>query len=69
MKELIAEALKHGPLRRLDIFEAVKHAFPEVWTKDKKYKKLSNLLQDMRQEGIIDVSGNGVYSKWCLKDA
>lgn len=69
VKELIAEALKHGPLRRLDIFEAVKHAFPEVWTKDKKYKKLSNLLQDMRQEGIIDVSGNGVYSKWCLKDA
>ena len=38
VKELIAEALKHGPLRRLDIFEAVKHAFPEVWTKDKKYK-------------------------------
>ena len=36
VKELIAEALKHGPLRRLDIFEAVKHAFPEVWTKDKK---------------------------------
>ena len=55
VKELIAEALKHGPLRRLDIY--------------KKYKKLSNLLQDMRQEGIIDVSGNGVYSKWCLKDA
>lgn len=32
-------------LMEADIYEAVKHAFPDVLTEEKQYKKLSNLLQ------------------------
>ena len=45
MKELIISALKTGPLKKAEIFEAVRYAFPAVLTEEKQYKKLSNLLQ------------------------
>ena len=35
-----------------DIYEAVKHAFPDVLTEEKQYKKLSNLLQKMKKKEL-----------------
>ncbi len=65
-KELIISALQNGPLKKADIFDAVKHAFPDVLAEEKKYKKLSNLLQKMKHEGVIGVSGNAVHAEWFL---
>lgn len=66
LKELIISALKNGPLKKADIYEAVKHAFPDVLTEEKQYKKLSNLLQKMKKEGIVDVRGSAVHAGWLL---
>lgn len=66
LKELIISALKNGSLKKADIYEAVKHAFPDVLTEEKQYKKLSNLLQKMKKEGIVDVRGSAVHAEWFL---
>ena len=66
LKELIISALENGPLKKADIYEAVKHAFPDVLTAEKQYKKLSNLLQKMKKEGIVDVRGSAVHAEWFL---
>lgn len=64
MKELIISALNNGPLKKADIYEAVKYAFPDVLTEEKKYKKLSNLLQKMKKEALVDVHGNAAHALW-----
>ena len=66
LKELIISALKNGPLKKADIYKAVKHAFSDVLTEEKQYKKLSNLLQKMKKEGIVDVRGSAVQAEWFL---
>lgn len=66
LKELIISALKNGPLKKADIYEAVKHAFPDVLTEEKQYKKLSNLLQKMKKEGVVHVCGSAVHAEWFL---
>lgn len=66
LKELIISALKNGPQKKADIYESVKHAFSDVLTEEKQYKKLSNLLQKMKKEGIIDVRGSAVHAEWFL---
>lgn len=66
LKELVISALKNGPQKKADIYEAVKHAFPDVLTEEKQYKKLSNLLQKMKKEGIVDVRGSAVHAEWFL---
>lgn len=48
------------------IYEAVKHAFPNILTEEKQYKKLSNLLQKMKKEGVVDVRGSAVHAEWFL---
>lgn len=68
LKELIISALKNGSLKKADIYEAVKHAFPDVLTEEKQYKKLSNLLQKMKKEEIVDVRGSAVHAEWFLVD-
>ena len=65
-KELIISALQNGPLKKADIFLAMRHAFPEVLTEEKQYKKLSNLLQKMKKEGTVDVKGSTVHAVWYL---
>lgn len=67
-EELIASALQNGPLKKADIFAAVKHALPDVLSPDKQYKKLSNILQKMKKAGRIDVNGTAANARWCLKD-
>jgi len=64
LKELIISALQTGPLKKAEIYAAVKHAFPDILTEEKKYKKLSNLLQKMKKEGIIAIRGSASGAKW-----
>ena len=66
LKELIISALQNGPLKKADIYEAMKHAFPDVLTEEKQYKKLSNLLQQMKRDGIVGVRGYAVHAEWFL---
>ena len=66
LKELIVSALRNGPLKKADIYEAVRHAFPEVLSEEKQYKKLSNLLQKMKNEKIVGVRGSAVHAEWFL---
>ena len=66
LKELIVSALQNGPLKKAEIYEAMKHAFPDVLTEEKQYKKLSNLLQQMKKEGIVGVRGYAVHAEWFL---
>ena len=47
-------------------YEGVRHAFPEVLSEEKQYKKLSNLLQKMKNEGIVGVRGSAVHAEWFL---
>lgn len=65
-KELIISALHNSALKKGDLFEAVKHAMPEVLSEEQKYKKLSNLLQKMRKEGTINVRGSRRQAEWYL---
>ena len=66
VKELIISSLQNGPLKKADIYEAVRHAFPEVLSEEKRYKKLSNLLQVMKKDGIIGVNGSTAHAEWFL---
>lgn len=68
LKELIVSALQNGPLKKAEIFEATKHAFPDVLTEEKQYKKLSNLLQQMKRAGIVGVRGSAVHAEWFLAE-
>ena len=69
VKELIIEALRNGPLKKNDLFEAVRHAFSEVLPEDRQFKKLSNLLHSMKSEGIIDVQGSTWQAEWYLTNS
>ena len=42
------------------------HTFPDVLTEEKQYKKLSNLLQKMKKEGVVHVCGSAVHAEWFL---
>lgn len=64
LMELIISALRNEPLKKADIYDAVKHAFPDVLTEEKQYKKLSNLLQKMKKEGLIAIRGSASGAKW-----
>ena len=66
LKELIVSSLQNGSLKKADIYESVKHAFPEVLSKEKQYKKFSNLLQKMKKEGIVGVRGSALHAEWFL---
>lgn len=65
-KELIIAALRNGALKKRDIYEAMKHALPEVLSEEQKYKKLSNLLQKMKREKLIDSRGVTVHAEWFI---
>ena len=55
-----------GPAKKADLYDVLKDALPDILSPEKKSKKLSNLLQKMKKEGIIDVEGVAVNSVWKL---
>lgn len=50
----------------LDLLAVLKDVLPDVLTDQQKLRKLSNLLQKMKKNGIIDVRGIAINSEWYL---
>lgn len=66
-KQLIIKALESiGSASRRELMEVLKKALPEVLNEDQKSKKVSNLLQAMKDEGIVSVIVSKHYAKWVL---
>lgn len=64
--QFILSTLRLGPAKKADLFAVLKDTLPDVLTEQQKSKKLSNLLQKMKKEGIIDVKGVAANSEWYL---
>ncbi|MCI8741238.1 MAG: transcriptional regulator [Lachnospiraceae bacterium] len=66
-KQLIIKALeKMGEAGRQDLMEILEKALPEVLNENQKSKKISNLLQAMKKDGVIAARGTNRYAKWYL---
>jgi len=67
-KQLIIKALESmREASKQELMEVLEKALPEVLNDEQKSKKVSNLLQAMRRENIVDVRGRNRYAKWSLK--
>lgn len=67
-KQLIIKALESmGEASKQDLMDVLEKALPEVLSDGQKSKKVSNLLQSMRKENIVDVAGKNRYAKWHLR--
>lgn len=62
----ILSTLKLGPAKKSDLLAVLKDVLPDVLTDQQKSRKLSNLLQKMKKNGIIDVRGIAINSEWYL---
>lgn len=58
--------LKLGPAKKSDLLAVLKDVLLDVLTDQQKSRKLSNLLQKMKKNGIIDVRGIAINSEWYL---
>ena len=66
-KQLIVKALeKMGEGSKQDLMEILEKALPEVLSENQKSKKVSNLLQAMKKDGMIAARGTNRYAKWYL---
>lgn len=50
-----------------ELMEVLEKALPDVLSDEQKSKKVSNLLQAMKKEYIVDIKGKNRYAKWYLK--
>lgn len=67
-KQLIIKALvAMGEANKQDLMEILEKALPDVLSEEQKSKKISNLLQAMKKEGMIAVRGTNRYAKWYLR--
>lgn len=67
-KQLIIKALQSmGEASKQELMEVLEKALPEVLSDEQKSKKVSNLLQAMKREGIIRADGINRYAKWYIK--
>lgn len=68
-KQLIVKALgSMGEASKKDLMEVLEKALPEVLSEERKSKKVSNLLQALKKDDVIEVSGVNRYSKWYVKN-
>ena len=66
-KQLIIKALEAmGEASKQDLMEILEKALPDVLSEEQESKKVSNLLQAMKKEGMIAVRGTNRYAKWYL---
>ena len=67
-KQLIKKALeKMGQASKQELMDILDRALPNVLTDEQKSRKVSNLLQAMKNENIVKVEGKTRHSKWSLK--
>ena len=64
--QFIVSTLKLGPAKKVDLLAVLKDTLPDVLTEQQKSRKLSNLLQKMKKNGIIGVRGIAINSEWYL---
>ena len=48
--------------------EVLEKALPEVLSEEQKSKKVSNLLQALKKDDVIEGRGVNRYSKWYVKN-
>ena len=66
-KQLIIKALEPmGEESKQELMNVLEKALPDVLSKEQKSKKVSNLLQAMKREGLIVIKGKNKYAKWRL---
>ena len=65
-KGLDDDIYKQLIIKALESMGSAEKALPEVLNEDQKSKKVSNLLQAMKDEGIVSVIGSKRYAKWVL---
>ena len=53
-----------GEASKRDLMEVLEKALPEVLSDEQKSKKVSNLLQAMKKDGIVVTTGTNRYAKW-----
>lgn len=67
-KQLIVKALEAmGEASKREIMEVLENALPEVLDEGQKSKKVSNLLQAMKKEGLVAAEGKTRHAKWSLQ--
>lgn len=67
-KQLIIKALESmGEASKQDLMEVLEKALPEVLSDEQKSKKVSNMLQSMKKENVVDTAGKNRYARWYLK--
>lgn len=67
-KQLIVKALEAmGEASKREIMEVLENALPEVLGEGQKSKKVSNLLQAMKKEGLVAAEGKTRHAKWILQ--
>lgn len=66
-KQLIIKALEAmKEASKQELFDVIQKALPESLDDEQKSKKLSNMLQSLKKEGVIETSGSRRYAKWHL---
>ena len=55
-----------GEASKREIMEVLENALPEVLDEGQKSKKVSNLLQAMKKEGLVAAEGKTLHAKWIL---
>lgn len=67
-KQLIMKALETmGEASKQEMMEVLGNALPEILNEDQKSKKVSNLLQSMKREGLVEAEGKTRHAKWVLQ--
>lgn len=67
-KQLIIKALESmGEASKQELMEVLEKALPEVLSDEQKSKKVSNMLQSMKKENVVDTAGKNRYARWYLK--
>jgi ATP-dependent DNA helicase RecG len=67
IRQLILEALRNGPATAGELLQVVDMgALSSLLTKEQKKRKVSNLIQKMKKDGLIDTDKVGRYAKWHL---
>ena len=67
-KQLIMKALETmGEASKQEIMEVLENVLPEILNEDQKSKKVSNLLQSMKREGLVEAEGKTRHAKWVLQ--
>lgn len=66
-KQLIVKAMETmGEVSKQDLMKILDKALPDILSESQKSKKVSNLLQAMKKDGIITAKGVNRYAKWYL---